>query len=90
MAAQAIDLILDHDGEQWRAQGPGTLVQAPDLPGLDRALAQVLCSQGLTRPVTVHLRFDRAALPGWIHQYMPHYFNRTVQITPLDATEVSA
>jgi len=90
MPAQAIELILDHDGQQWRLQGLGQLLQAPDLPKLDRALALALGSQGLTRPVTVHMRFNRSALPGWTRQYQPHYFNRTVQITPVDATEVPA
>ncbi len=90
MPAQAIELILDHDGQQWRLQGLGPLLQATDLPGLDRALAQALGAQGLTHPVIVHMRFNRAALPGWTRQYLPHYFNRTVRITPVDATEVPA
>ncbi len=82
MTAEGIELVLEHDGRDWRVHGADLTARAITLPALDRVLMQALAANGRTDPVTVHMRFDGAALPGWIRQYMSHYFNRTVRLQP--------
>lgn len=82
MPAEGIELVLEHDGRDWRVHGRDLTARATSLPALDRVLVQALAATGRTEPVTVHMRFDVATLPGWTRQYMAHYFNRTVRLQP--------
>ncbi len=90
MPAKVLELVLEHDGRDWIVHGEDINARAASLADLDRALARTLPEPLATEPLTVHMRFNRAALPGWIRQYMPHYFNRVVQLSPAAGTEGGA
>lgn len=87
MPARELELVLGHDGRDWVIQGHGIHARAGTLPGLDRTLARCLAARDdiPAGSLTVHMRFDPHSLPGWISQYMSHYFNRTVRIRPAAA-----
>lgn len=92
VGAQHVELVLEHDGRDWQVCGDGLLVRAATLPALDQALTRALSAHGafLAGPLIVHMRFNRQALPRWTRQYMPHYFNRTVRLSPAPDTETPA
>lgn len=78
-----LELAIHHDGRCWQARSPELEVRAPELSDLDGELLRALRASGQFRPgqrVTVHMGFDRVALPRWLHQYAAHYFNRTVTL----------
>lgn len=83
MPAEVLELVLEHDGHDWQVHGKNLFAHAASLAELDRALIRALSANGdLTGSITVNMRFNRASLPGWTRQYMPHYFNRTITLTP--------
>lgn len=90
-AVQPIELVLEHDGHDWQAHGDGLFIRAATLPALDQALTRSLSARGTfpAGPLIIHMRFNCQALPGWTRQYMPHYFNRTVRLSPASNTETS-
>lgn len=78
-----LELTIDHDGHCWQARGENLGVRAPRLGELDRELLHAMRVSGRFRPgqrVTVHMAFDRDALPRWLRQYAAHYFNRTITL----------
>lgn len=89
MPAHELELVLEHDGRAWLAYCNGIKARANSLPELDNALARSLAAAGKfpAGAVTVHMRFNRGSLPGWLRQYTSHYFNRTVRLQSLPSTE---
>ena len=82
MPAEVLNLVLEHDGRDWQVHDTNLSVHAASLPELDRALVRALFANGVrSGHITVHMRFNRAALPDWTRQYMPHYFNRTITLS---------
>lgn len=79
-----MELILTHDGHEWRADGGGWRLHATTLAGLDQQLARRLEECGEFRQwerIRVAMRFDMDGLPRWLHQYSHHYFNRVVTLS---------
>ena len=73
----ARELVLLFERNRWRAYGDGVDVAHRHLRGLETLIEERLASEA---PVDVHLKFDMAALPRWLHQYQGHYCNYTLHV----------
>lgn len=83
MPVRCIELVLEHDGDDWLVHGHGIEARGATLTALDRALAGSLAHADLPAdPLIVHMRFNRRSLPHWVRQYTSHYFNRTIRLSP--------
>lgn len=78
----AVTLVLTFERGRWRAHGDGVDVAHRELRGLE---AEIESHVGREAPVDVHLTFDMAALPRWLHQYQTHYLNYTLHVPPRSA-----
>ena len=72
-----LTLVLEFVRGRWHAAGDGVDVAHGDLRGLETLIEARLAGQA---PVDVHLRFDMASLPRWLHQYHAHYCNYTLHV----------
>lgn len=78
-----LEFILTHDGKNWIARRETITIEAPSLEKLDIELQKTLrkkCCLKEHREKKVLMTFDNATIPHWIRQYMPHYFNRIVDL----------
>jgi hypothetical protein len=73
------ELVLSYERNRWRARGSGVDVTHADLAGLEALLEGRLAAEIAT---DVHMRFDMAALPRWLHQYHGHYCNYVLHLPP--------
>jgi hypothetical protein len=73
----ALTLALSFDRGRWHAAGGGVDVAHADLRGLETLIEARLVADA---PVDVHLQFDMASLPRWLHQYHGHYCNYTLHV----------
>ena len=73
----ARELVLSFERDRWRAHGDGVDLAHRGLRGLETLIEARLASEA---PIDVHLRFDMAALPRWLHQYQNHYCNYTLHV----------
>jgi hypothetical protein len=73
----ALTLVLSFERDLWHASGDGVDVGHAELRGLETLLEQRLAAHA---PVDVHLKFDMASLPRWLHQYHGHYCNYTLHV----------
>ena len=71
------ELVLSFERDRWRAAGEGVDVVHSDLRGLETLLEAQL---GGDAPIDVHLKFDMASMPRWLHQYHGHYCNYTLHV----------
>ena len=72
-----LTLVLSFERECWHASGDGVDVAHRDLRGLETLIEKRLAANA---PVDVHLKFDMASLPRWLHQYHGHYCNYTLHV----------
>ena len=72
-----LTLVLEFEGDCWHAAGDGLDVAHSELRGLETLIEERLADEA---PVDVHLRFDMASLPRWLHQYHGHYCNYTLRV----------
>jgi hypothetical protein len=77
------ELVLSFERGRWRACGNGVDLEHGELRGLE-ALLEARFSEAA--PIDVHLAFDMAALPRWLHQYHAHYCNYTLRVPPQGAS----
>ena len=78
-----IELIVTHDGKNWIAKNDVLWVKAPTLKELDHELTKLVKQKGYFekgKKLEIFMAFDNAAIPRWMHQYSPHYFNRIIQV----------
>jgi len=78
-----LEFILTHDGENWIAKGGTITIHGSSLEELDLELGKKLrekCYLKEHQEKKVLMTFDNATIPHWIRQYMPHYFNRIVDV----------
>jgi Family of unknown function (DUF5395) len=75
----ALTLVLSFDRDRWHASGNGVDAAHSDLRGLESLIEARLAGEA---PVDVHLTFDMASLPRWLHQYHGHYCNYTLHVRP--------
>jgi len=78
-----IELILYHDGSCWVAGNGDISVAADTLDRLDDRVRDLVRDHGNYKGTgnrKVMMRFDNSTIPGWIRQYMPHYFNRMITV----------
>jgi len=73
----ARELVLSFERNCWRACGDGVDLEHRRLRGLETLIEARLAGEA---PVDVHLKFDMAALPRWLHQYHSHYCNYTLHV----------
>jgi len=73
----ARELVLSFERDRWRAAGEGVEVTHHDLRGLETLLEARLAGEA---PLDVHLKFDMASMPRWLHQYQGHYCNYTLHV----------
>jgi hypothetical protein len=78
----ARELVLSFERDQWRAHGEGIDLAHRGLRALETMIAARLASEA---PVDVHLKFDMAALPRWLHQFHSHYCNYTLHVAARSA-----
>ena len=76
----ARELVLSYEQSRWRAHGDGVDVTHAELAGLDALIAGRLAAEHAA--IDVHVRFDMAALPRWLHQYHHHYLNYVLHLPP--------
>lgn len=73
----ARELVLTFERDRWRAYGQGIDLTHRGLRALETLIEAQLASEA---PIDVHLKFDMAALPRWLHQYQGHYCNYTLRV----------
>ena len=73
----ARELVLSFDRDRWHASGEGVDAVHRDLRGLETLLEAQLAGDA---PIDVHLKFDMASMPRWLHQYHGHYCNYTLHV----------
>jgi len=74
-----IECLLYHNGTHWVAHNDFFSVSGKELEDLDRNLEKFLQDSSRFRgqgKQKVFMSFENGTIPRWIHQYMPHYFNR--------------
>ena len=71
------ELVLSFERDRWRAAGAGVDVVHRELRGLEALLEAQLAGEA---PIDVHLKFDMASMPRWLHQYQGHYCNYTLHV----------
>lgn len=79
----ARELVLSYEQSRWRACGAGVDVTHAELAGLEALIGTQLATPHAA--VDVHVRFDMAALPRWLHQYHHHYLNYVLHLPPRKA-----
>jgi hypothetical protein len=79
----ACELVLSYEDNRWRARGAGIDATHAELTGLEAQLAESLAVENA--PLDVHVRFDMAVLPRWLHQYHNHYCNYVLRVPPRKA-----
>ena len=72
-----LTLVLQFERGRWHAAGDGVDVAHSELRGLEALIEALLAGEA---PVDVHLEFDMASLPRWLHQYHGHYCNYTLRV----------
>jgi hypothetical protein len=77
------ELVLSYEGSRWHARGEGVDLTHGELRVLEALIGRHVASDAA--PVDVHLEFDMAALPRWLHQYHGHYCNYTLHVPPRSA-----
>lgn len=78
-----IELILYHDGRNWIAENEEFSASGKTLEALDAMVMECVKAHlryNGTGEQHVMMRFDNSTIPGWIRQYMPHYFNRRISV----------
>lgn len=78
-----IELSLTHDGKNWIARNDQLSAKAPTLEELDHKLKNLVKQKGYLEKggkLDLFMAFDNAAIPRWMHQHSPHYFNRVIQV----------
>jgi hypothetical protein len=73
----ARELVLSFEHDRWHAAGEGVDLAHRRLRGLEALIEAHLAGEA---PVDVHLKFDMASLPRWLHQYQGHYCNYTLRV----------
>ena len=73
----ALTLVLSFERDCWHAAGEGVDVVHRELRGLETLIEARLAGEA---PIDVHLTFDMASLPRWLHQYHAHYCNYTLRV----------
>ena len=74
---RSLTLVLTFERDRWHAFGDGVDAVHRELRGLETLIESQVAGQA---PVEVHLAFDMAALPRWLHQYQGHYCNYTLRV----------
>jgi hypothetical protein len=74
------EVVLSYEQNRWRARGAGVDVTHAELAGLEGLIATELTAEHA--PLDVHVRFDMAVLPRWLHQYHDHYCNYVLHLMP--------
>jgi hypothetical protein len=77
------ELVLSYEQNRWCARGAGVDVTHADLEGLETLIEHELAVDHA--PLDVHVRFDMAVLPRWLHQYHHHYCNYVLRVPPRKA-----
>jgi hypothetical protein len=75
----AVTLVLTFERDRWHACGGDLDVAHRELRGLEQLIEARLAPAA---PVVVHLQFDMASVPRWLHQYHGHYCNYTLHVAP--------
>lgn len=76
----ARELVLSYEQNRWRACGAGVDVTHAELAGLEALISAELATEH--DAIDVHVRFDMAVLPRWLHQYHDHYLNYVLHLPP--------
>lgn len=76
--------LLTHDGRNWIFRFDEHSLRAPTLEKLDAKIYALVKNDPKYQKVEkVVMCFDNDTLPQWIRQYMPHYFDRVLELKEL-------
>lgn len=76
-----IEMILNHDGTNWKVSTGDFRVTAPSLDELDRKLEKKLAPRLLReKRLNVLMTSNNDMIPEWMRPYMNHYFNRILEL----------
>ncbi len=78
---RTIEVILDHDGNNWRISNDTLNLSAQSLDELDRKLETALKKDlENEHSLQVFMSFNNEVIPMWMRPYMNHYFNRILEL----------
>lgn len=78
---KTIEMILDHDGTNWRLSNEQLSVAAESLDELDRMIEKAFKTDLVReKSLNIFMTFNNEVIPMWIRPYMNHYFNRILEL----------
>lgn len=78
---RTIEMILDHDGNDWMVSNANLNVSAASLTELDRKLERALQPQlSREKKLNVFMMTNNEIIPEWMRPFMNHYFNRLLEL----------
>ncbi|MBM9615104.1 DUF5395 family protein [Desulfobulbus rhabdoformis] len=76
-----VEMMLDHDGQNWIVTGDGVRLAAQELDDLDRELEKALKPQiEKDGRINVFMSSNNEMIPEWMRPFMNHYFNRCLEL----------
>jgi hypothetical protein len=76
MAVRGLDFVLGYEDAAWTCRHEEEVIKKSELDDLDEILLQFIKKKYPAGLYQVNMHFDMQNIPRWLHQYMPHYFNR--------------
>jgi hypothetical protein len=78
---RTIEMILDHDGRNWRVYDASVTVTAAELDELDRKLERAMAPRlAREKKLTIFMTTNNEMIPEWMRPFMCHYFNRLLEL----------
>ena len=78
---RTIEMLLDHDGQNWSVSDAHISVSAASLKELDRKLEEALRPRlSKEKKLKVFMTSNNEMIPEWMRPFMSHYFNRLLEL----------
>ncbi len=76
-----IEMLLDHDGQDWIVTGGDLRIAAKELDDIDRQLETALQPRlAKDKRIDVIMTSNDEMIPEWMRPFMNHYFNRHLEL----------
>jgi len=76
-----IEMMLDHDGQDWIVSGGDLRIAAKELDDIDRQLETALQPRlAKDKRIDVIMTSNDEMIPEWMRPFMNHYFNRHLEL----------
>ena len=76
MISGGLDFVLQYEDAEWICRHGTQVIKSSELDDLDESLFHFIKKKYPAGRYQVNIQFDMSSIPRWLHQYMPHYFNR--------------